>query len=181
MTGMDTDNEGDGCGKADGFHGSPRLNARHVTLVAAAASSVHTAAREMNACSSSPLLPPGGRRRVTKPAIVARSDAQNSGFFRFAAGDCRAVFESRRATPSRFLKNSLTACSVLRRGKCCASATSGAKCHRITTRLRPLARVLHCNVKSLACPIDPSADCDSRTEAVPLRNWNPIGAYGIYR
>jgi hypothetical protein len=82
--------------------------------------------------------------------------------------------------PSRILKNSLTACSVLRRGKCCARATSGAKCHRINTRLRPLARLLHCNVKSLASPIGACADGDSRTEAVTLRYWNPSGACGIY-
>src|ERR1044072_6503837 len=59
--------------------------------------------------------------------------------------------------------------------------TTRAKWHRIFTRQAPLARLLHCNVKSLACPIGACADGDSRTEAVMLRHWNPSGASGIYR
>ena len=177
---------GDGGSDADVVHGSvlgsilgsPGLNVRHITLDAAAGRDVHD---EMNVCSSTLRVPLAVRLKATKAANIAGSDVQTAGFFRFAAGRLPSCIRIEPSDPSRDLKNSLTACSVLRRGKCCARATTGAEFYRITTWPRPLARLLHCNVKSLACPIDLSADGDSRTDAVTLRHWNPDGVCGIYR
>jgi hypothetical protein len=178
MTSIGPDDGGNGGSATGGFRGSRGLNVRHATLVAIGERYVQRSASEMNTCSSWLDLPRGGRAKVAKSTVIARPAVRNAGFFRVAASR-RARIEP--CDLPTFLKNSLTACSVLRRGKCCGRATSGAKCHRINTRRRPLARLLHCNVESLACPINLCADGDSRTEAVTLRNWNPSGACGIYR
>ena len=178
---MGSGDGGNGGDDPDVFHGRLGLNARHVTLVAVVAGHVQRSIRDERVLILALFAadrPPEGHKR--RPLSRVRA-VQNPELRRLAVwglpGGCR--FEPRDRSDS--LKNPLQRAQYLPGEKCCSTATTRAKWHRIFTRRRPLARLLHCIVKSLACPINLCADGDSRTEAVTLRHWNPSGASGIYR
>src|SRR6185295_8534053 len=113
----------------DAFHGRLGLNARHITLVAVCARFVQRTMREMNACSSWPFLPPAGRPKVTKGAVIARSTRSDPELLRLAASGSAGGHGFVPRDPLRFLKKSFTACSVVIRRECCCTDTTEAKWH----------------------------------------------------
>ena len=182
VTGIGSDDGGNGGGDAGVFHGRLGLNARHITLVAAGGGYVQRSIREMNACSSWPLFAASRPPEGTKGAVIARSGRSEARIFQLCRRDCQADVRFEPCDPLGFLKKPLTWCSVLTRWKMLQHGYNASGIGTVSLRgRRPLARLLHCIVKSLACPIDLCADGDSRTEAVTLRHWNPSGASGIYR
>jgi hypothetical protein len=74
-----------------GFHGRLGLNARHITLVAGGAGYVQRSIREMNVCSSLPFLPPAGRPKVTKDAVIAPSRRSEPDFSALLLGVAKST------------------------------------------------------------------------------------------
>jgi hypothetical protein len=181
VTGMGSDDGGNGGDDAGVFHGRLGLNARHVTLVAVGAGCVQHPVRDERVLILALFAADRPSEGHKRPPLSRVRAVQNPELLRLAVwglpGGRR--FEPRDRSDS--LKNPLQRAQYFPGKKCCSTATTRVKWHRIFTRRRPLARLLHCIVKSLACPINLCADGDSRTEAVTLRHWNPSAASGIYR
>ena len=88
------------------------------------------------------------RPKVTKDAVIARSCRSEPRFFSFLARIAKPTFDLSRATPLRFLKKSLTACSVLTRCEMLQHGYNGSEMGPYLYEASALSTTiaLHCEV-----------------------------------